>query len=149
MNLVTNNNKFKKKKKMPASMIINLPTICSLVFFLTFSTTLSFLSFSNTFILFPFVLYQFSSVTQSCPTHCDPMDCSMPGLLVHHKLPEFTQTHVRWVSDAIQSSHPLPSPSPPTFNLLEWISSSHQVAKGLEFQLQYQSFQWTPRTDLL
>ena len=56
---------------------------------------------------------QFSSVTQSCPTLCDPMNCSMPGLPVHHQLPESTQTHVHWVCDAIQPSHPLLSPSPP------------------------------------
>ena len=98
---------------------------------------------------------QFSSVAQSCPTLCDPMDCSTPGLPVHHQLPEFTQTHVHWVSDAIQPSHPLSSPSPPAFNLsqhrglFKWVSSSHQVAKVLELQLQHQSFQWTPRTDLL
>ena len=60
---------------------------------------------------------QFSSVTQSCPILCDPMDCSMPGLPVHHQLLEFTQTHVHWVGDAIQPSHPLLSPSPLTFNL--------------------------------
>ena len=67
------------------------------------------------------ISYQFSSVTQLCPTVCDPMDCSTPGLPVHHQLPEFTQTHAHWVSDAIQPSHPLSSPSPPTFNL-----SQHQ-----------------------
>ena len=66
-------------------------------------------------------LTQFSSVTQLCPTLCDPMDCSMPGLPVHHQLLELIQTHVHRVSDAIQLSHPLPSPSPPTFN-----SSHHQ-----------------------
>ena len=65
--------------------------------------------------------YQFSSVSQSCPTLCDPMNCSTPGLPVHHQLPEFTQTHVHWVGDAIQPSHPLSSPSPSTFNL-----SQHQ-----------------------
>ena len=98
---------------------------------------------------------QFSSVAQSCPTLCGPMNCSTPGLLVHHQLPEFTQTHVHWVSDAIQPSHPLSSPSPPALNLsqhqglFQWVSSSHKVAKVLEFQLQHQSFQWTPRTDLL
>ena len=98
---------------------------------------------------------QFSSVTQSCPTLCDSMNCSTPGLPVHHQLLETTQTHVRWVSDAIQLSHPLSSPSPPALNLsqhqglFKWISSSHQVAKVLEFQLQQQSFQWTPGTDLL
>ena len=85
----------------------------------------------------------------------DPMNRSMPGLPVHHKLPEFTQTHVHWVSDAIQPSHPLSSPSPPAPNpsqhqgLFKWINSLHQVAKVLEFQLQHLSFQWTPRTDLL
>ena len=98
---------------------------------------------------------QFSSVTQSCPTLCNPMNCSTPGLPVHHQLPESTQTHVHWVGDAIQPSHPLSSPSPLTLNvekhqgLFKWVSSSHQVAKVLEFQLQYQFFQWTPRTDLL
>ena len=96
----------------------------------------------------------FSSVTQSCPTLCDPMNCSMPGFPVHHQLPESTQTHVHWVGDAIQSSRPLSSPSPPALNpsqhqgLFQWVSSSHQVAKVLEFQLQHQSFQWTLRTDL-
>ena len=98
---------------------------------------------------------QFSSVTPSCPTLCDPMDCSTPGLPVHHQLPEFTQTHVHWVGDAIQPSHSLLSPSPPAFNLSQHqglfkrVSPSHEVAKLLEFQLQHQSFQWTPRTDLL
>ena len=82
---------------------------------------------------------QFSSVAQSCPTLCDLMDCTMPGLPVHHQLPEFTQTHVHWIGDAIQPSHPLSSPSPPTFNLSEcqglfkWVSSSHQVAKYWSF----------------
>ena len=84
---------------------------------------------------------QFSSVAQSCPTLWDPMDRSTPGLPVHHQLPEFTQTHVHWVGDVIQPSHPLPSPSPPAFNLsqdhglFKWDSSSHQVAKVMEFQL--------------
>ena len=97
---------------------------------------------------------QFSSVAQSCPTLCDPMDCSMPGLPVHHQLPEFTQTHVHWVGDAIQPSHSLSSPSP-AFNhsqhqgLFKWVSSSFQVAKVLEFQLQHQSFQWIFRTHFL
>ena len=98
---------------------------------------------------------QFSSVTQSYPTLCNPMNCSMPGLPVHHQLPESTQSHVHCVGDAIQPSHPLSSPSLPAFNpsqhqgLFQWVSSSHQVAKVLEFQLQHQSYQWTPRTDLL
>ena len=82
---------------------------------------------------------QFSSVTQSCPTLCDPMNRSTPGLPVHHQLLQPTQTHVHRVSDAIQPSHPLSSPSPPTFNLsqhqslFKLASSSHQVAKVLEF----------------
>ena len=103
----------------------------------------------------PPFLHQFSSVAQSCPTLCHPMDCSTPGLPVHHQLLESTQTHVHWVGDAIQPSHPLLSPSPPTFNLsqhqglFKWVSSLHQVAKVLEFQLQHQSFQWTPRNDHL
>ena len=84
---------------------------------------------------------QFSSVAQSCPTLCDPMNCSTPGLPVHHQILEFTQTHVHQVGDAIQPSHPLSSPSPPALNLsqhqglFKWVSSSHQVAKILEFQL--------------
>ena len=88
---------------------------------------------------------QFSSVSQSCPTLCDPMNRSTPGLPVHHQLPEFTQTHVHRVSDAIQPSHPLSSPSPPALNisqhqgLFQWVSSSHEVAKVLEFQLQHHS----------
>ena len=98
---------------------------------------------------------QFSSVAWSCLTLCDPMNCSTPDLPVHHQLREFTQTHVHRVSDAIQSSHPLSSLSPPAPNpsqhqgLFQWVNSLHEVAKVLEFQLQHQSFQWTPRTDLL
>ena len=101
------------------------------------------------------VFILFSSVSQSCPTLCDPMNRSTPGLPVHQQLPEFTQTHVHCVSDAIQPSHPLSSPSPPAPNpsqhqgLFQKVSSLHEVAKVLEFQLQHQSFQWTPRTDLL
>ena len=98
---------------------------------------------------------QFSSVAQSCLTFRDPMNCSMPGLPVHHQLPEFTQTHVHWVSDAIQPSHPLSSPSPPApspsqhQSLFQWVNSSHEVAKVLEFQLQHHSLQTNPRADLL
>ena len=98
---------------------------------------------------------QFSSVAQPCSILCDPMNCSMPSLPVLHQLSKFTQTHVHWVGDAIQTPQPLSSPSPPAFNfsqhqgVCQWVSSSHQVAKVLEFQLQHQSFQWTPRTDLL
>ena len=107
------------------------------------------------FICLSSISFQFSSVAHLCPTLCDPMDCSMPGLPLHHQLSEFTQTHVYWVGDAIQPSHPLSSPFPPAFNLsqhqglFKWVSSSHQVAKVLEFQLQNQSYQWTPRADLL
>ena len=103
----------------------------------------------------PISSVQFSSVAQLCPTLCDPTYCSTPGLPVHHQLPEFTQTHVHWVGDAIQPSHPLSPPSPPALNLsqpqglFQWVNSSHQVAKVFEFQLQQQNFQWTPRTDLL
>ena len=90
-----------------------------------------------------------SSVAQSCPTLCDPMNRSTPGLPVHHKLPEFIQTHAHQVGDAIQPSHPLLSPSPPTPNPSQHqglfrVNCSHEVAKVLEFQLQHQSLQWTP-----
>ena len=98
---------------------------------------------------------QFISVSQSCPIFCNPMNYSTPGLPVHHQLPESNQTHVHWVGDAIQPSHPLSSLSPPAPNLshhhglFKSVSSSHQVAKVLEFQLQNQPYQWTLRTDLL
>ena len=88
-----------------------------------------------------FMQVQFSSAAQSCPTLFDPMNRSTPGLPVHHQLPEFTQTHVHRVRYAIQPSHPLSSPSPPAPNpsqhqgLFQWVSSSHEVAKVLEFQL--------------
>ena len=91
---------------------------------------------------------QFSSVAESCPTFCDPMDCSMPGFSVHHLLPELAQTHVHQVGDAIQLSHPLLPPSPPAFNLsqhqdlFKWVSSSHQVAKYWSF-----SFSISPSND--
>ena len=84
---------------------------------------------------------QFSSVAQSCPTLFDPMSRSTPGLPVHHQLPEFTETHVHWVSDDMQPSHPLSSPSPPAPNpsqhqsFFQWVNSLHEVAKVLEFQL--------------
>ena len=83
----------------------------------------------------------FSSVTQSCPTLCDPMNCGTPGLPVHDQLPEFTQTHIHRVHDAIQPSHPLSSPSSLAPNpsqhqsLFQWVNSSHEVAKVLEFQI--------------
>ena len=99
-------------------------------------------------------IFKFSSIVQSCLTLCDPMDCSTSGFPVHHQLPKLAQTHVHRVSDTIQPSHPLLSPSPFAFNLSQHqglfksVSSSHQVAKVLEFQLQHQSFQQIPRTGL-
>ena len=88
------------------------------------------------------------SFAQSCPTLCNPMDCSMPGFPVLHHVLELAQMHVHWVGDAIQPPHPLSSPAPPAFSLsqhqglFQWGGSSHQVAKVLELQLQHQSFQW-------
>ena len=98
---------------------------------------------------------QFSSVTQACLTLWDPMNYNTPDIPVHHQLPEFTQTHVHRVGDAMQPSHPLSSPSPPAHNpsqhkvLFQWVNSSHEVAKVLEFQIQHQSYWWTPRTNVL
>ena len=98
---------------------------------------------------------QFSSVAQLCPTLCNPMNHSTPGLPLHQQLPEFIQTHVHRVGDAIQPSHPLSSPSPLAPNasqhqsLFQWINSSHEVAKVLEFQLSHHSFQRNPKADLL
>ena len=100
-------------------------------------------------------MLQFSSVTQSCLTLCNPLNCSMPDLFDHHQLPEFTQTHAHWVCDAIQPSHRWSSPSPPAPNpsqqqsLFQWVNSSHEVAKVLEFQLQPHSLQRNPRANLL
>ena len=100
-------------------------------------------------------MISFSSVDHLCPTLCDPMNRSTPGLPVHHQLPEFTHTHIHRVSDAIQPSHPLSFPSPPAPNptqhqsLFQLVNSSHEVAKVLEFQLQHHSFQRNPRADLL
>ena len=92
-------------------------------------------------------MHQFSAVVQLCLTLCNPVDCSMPGFPVHHQLPGLAHTHVHRVSDVIQPSQPLSSPSPPAFNLsqhqglFQGISGPHQVAKVLEFQHQHQSFQ--------
>ena len=97
----------------------------------------------------------FSSVAQSCLTLCDSMNRSTPGLPVYHQLPEFTETHAHRVNDAIQPSHPPSSLFPSVPNpsqhrgIFQWVKSLHEVAKVLEFQLQHQSFQWIPRTDLL
>ena len=143
--------------------------VCSLMapsnpFFISVTVVWSLAFLFASFIRLPSLCYiiclfscvvPFSSVTQSCLTLCDPMNRSMPGLPVHHQLPEFTQTHVHRVGDAIQPSHSLSSPSPPALNLsqhqglFQWVSSSYQVAKVLAFQLQHQSFRWTPRTDLI
>ena len=101
------------------------------------------------------VSVQFSSVAQSCPILCNAMNCSTPGLPVHHQLPELTQMHVHRVGDVIQPSQPQSSPFPPVPNpsqhqsLFQWVNSSHEVAKVLEFQLQHHSFLRTPRADLL
>ena len=98
----------------------------------------------------PSLLGLFSSVTQSCPTLWDPMNRSTPGLPVQHQFLEFTHTHVHRVSDAIQPSHPLSSPSPLAPNpsqhqsLFQWVNSSHEVAKVLEFQLPKKSQGWSP-----
>ena len=101
-------------------------------------------------------LYLQNSVQFSCSVMSNslrPMDCSIPSLPVHHQLPDFTQTHVHWVDDAIQPSQCLLTAFSPALNLsqhqdiFQWVSSSYQVAKVLEFQLQHQSFQWIPRID--
>ena len=119
----------------------------SLLFNMLYRFVIVFLSKSK-LLLIPWLQYhpqwfsvQFSSVAQSCQTLYDPMNCSTPGLPVHHQLLQITQTHIRWVSDAIQPSHPRSSPSPPAPNpsqhqsLFQWVNSLHQVAKVLEFQL--------------
>ena len=104
---------------------------CLLIVILTVTTASGF--------VYSIFFLQFSSVTQLLPNLCNHMDCNTPGFPVHHQLPEFTQTHICWVSDAIQPSHLLSSPSPLTFNLsqhqglFKWVSSSHQVAKVLDF----------------
>ena len=101
------------------------------------------------------IWHSVSSDAQSYPTLCKRMDCSTVDFPVHHQHLETAQTHVHWVSDAIQPSHHLSSPFPPAFNLSQhqglfhWVSSLHQVAKALELQLQHQSFQWIFRTDFL
>ena len=118
--------------------------VMSLLFNMLSSLATTFLSTSKHLLISwlqspPAVIFR--SVAQSCPTLCDPMNRSMPGLRVHHQLPEFTETHVHRVSDAIQPSHPLSSPTPPAPNpsqhqsLFQWVNSSHEVAKVLEFQL--------------
>ena len=100
-------------------------------------------------------LSQYSSVAQSCPTLCNPIECSMLGFPVHHQLLELVQTHVLWVSDAIQPSHPLPSPSPPALNLsqhqglFQWVSSLPSGGQSIGVSVQHQSFQRIFRVDFL
>ena len=105
-----------------------------LIFLVWILFSVSSIRCSTCFKFLPNNLFQFSSVAQSCPTLCNPMNHSTPGFPVHHQLPESTQTHVHWVGDTIQPSHPLPSPSPPALKLsqhqglFKWVSSLHQVA---------------------
>ena len=123
-------------RKLESNWILQI-SLCSVVS--NISIFFSLIKSSNIYMIVP-------SVCKSCLTLCDPMDCSTPGLPVHHQLPEFTQTHVHRISDAIQPSPPLSSPSPPALNLsqhqglFQRVSSLNQMAKGLEFQLQHQSF---------
>ena len=93
-----------------------------------------------------YVRVQISSVAQSCPTLCDPMDCSMPGCPVHHQLPELAQTHVLWVGDAIQRSHPLLSPSPPIFNLSQHQGLSNESVLHIRWP-KYGSFSISPSNE--
>ena len=129
------------------SIITEPKPVCSCSASVSYKHIMQWSTASKTVLCPAALLQSVSPVAQSRPTLCDPMDCSMPGLPVHHQLPELAETHVHRVSDAIQPSHPLLSPSPPTFNLsqhqglFQWVSSSHQGAKGLEFQLQ--PLQWT------
>ena len=124
-------------------------TVCFSIFLLFMVLTLIQIC-SQAVYLFPQYLVQSLS---HVPTLCDPKGYSMPGFPVHHQLPELAQTHVHWVNDV--TPHPLLSPSSPAFSLsqhqriFQWVSSLHQVAKVLGFQLQRQSFQWIFRTDFL
>ena len=114
-------------------ILLEFPRACAYYSLLVFELKYSWFALSQVSV---------SSISQSCSTLCDPKACSTPGLPVHRQLSELTQTHVHWVGDAIQPSHPLSSPSPPAFNLsqhqglFKWVSSLHQVAKVLPFQIQ-------------
>ena len=126
---------------------------CFACFFISCSFFYHFLSSTVVALGIQNISVQFSCSV--CPTLCNPMNHSTPGLPVHHQLPEFTQTHIHWVGDDIQPSHPLSSPSPSAPNpsqhqgLFQWVNSSHEVAKVLEFQLWHHSFQRNPRADVL
>ena len=146
--------------KFTWSMLLFKSTIYLKIFCLHILYCKSGINISYYYCLSPFnsvdvCFIYFSSVAQSCPTLCDPMNRSTPGLPVHHKLPESTQIHVHQVSNAIEPSYPLSSPSSPALSLsqhqglFKWVSCSYQMAKVLEFQLQHQSLQWTLRTDFL
>ena len=135
----------KPSPRFKAELVLNYQfTFFCVLHYIPFSLLTFILLVCSTSLVFHYLSIssvQFSSVAQSCPTLCDPMNWSTPGLPVHHQLPEFTQTHIHRVSDAIQPSHPLLSPSPLAPNtsqhqsLFQWVNSSHEVAKGLEFQL--------------
>ena len=132
-------------------------TVIRLVFIISFFIQIStfYVEDSHSNIAYSWKIQSVSSDAQSCPTLCVPMNRITPGLPVHHQLQESTQTHFHQVGDATQPSYPLSSPTSPALNLsqnqslYQWVSTPHQVAKVLEFQLQCQFFQWTPRTDLL
>ena len=141
---------FNLKIKFKKTELVNTPA--PFFFGVEVSPSPVLIFFLVSFLVCLFIIWssvQFSSVAQSCLALCDPRNHSTSGLPVHHQLPESTQTHVHRVGNAIQPSHPLSFPSPAALNfsqhhgLFKWISSSHQV----EFQLQHQSFQWTPSPD--
>ena len=143
--------RFSKKKKMRGQTTSSLPTCCSE--WSEGNRLWNKLLQTQVRLMHRLLSVQFSHSVMS--DSLQPMDCSTPGLPVHNQLLEFTETHVHWVGDAFQPSHPLLSPSLPTFSLslhqglFKWVSSSHQVAKILECQFHHQSFQWIFRTDFL
>ena len=155
---------FTTQKKKHIHFILLKYSWFKMCWFLIYTKVILSLSYTQTHILFHYDLLKdigypcatcCCSVAQLCLTLCDPMDCITPGFPALHHLLELAQTHVHWVDDAIQPSHPLSSPSPPAFNLsqhqglFQWVSYLHQVAKLWELQLQHQSFQWIIRTDFL
>ena len=141
--------KKKKKTSVSSKYFIQKDQLSKcVIIFLSDCYVLNFVSPTHRFICY-------CLVTKLCLTLCDPLDWSMPGFPVLHYLLEFVQTHVHWVSGTIQPSHLLSSPSllalnlPQHQSLFQWVGSSHQMAKVLELQLQYQSFQWKFRVDFL